>query len=127
MPAPRPPIANPTGRNDVGEMRKRGQELMTARDIAGARLMLEAGLFKVFPRPDFALALHCDSKRPTGTVAYTDGYALANVDRFEPERHFEFDFHSITIFPGTLQRSEFPRFDRSIRFAAVDCNVCFGS
>jgi metal-dependent amidase/aminoacylase/carboxypeptidase family protein len=50
---------------------------------AGARMMLEAGLLKVFPHPDFALALHCDSKRPHGTIAYTDGYALANVDRVE--------------------------------------------
>jgi hippurate hydrolase len=50
---------------------------------AGARLMVEAGLFKVFPRPDYALALHCDAKRPHGSVAYTDGYALANVDRVE--------------------------------------------
>jgi hippurate hydrolase len=50
---------------------------------AGARMMLEAGLFKVFPRPDYSLALHCDAVRPHGTVAYTDGDALANVDRVE--------------------------------------------
>jgi hippurate hydrolase len=47
---------------------------------AGARMMLDDGLFKKFPRPDYALALHCDSFRPHGTIAFTEGLALANVD-----------------------------------------------
>jgi amidohydrolase len=47
---------------------------------AGARMMLEAGLFKKFPRPDYAFALHCVSNLPYGTVAYTEGLALANTD-----------------------------------------------
>jgi hippurate hydrolase len=48
---------------------------------AGARMMLEeGGLFKNFPRPDYALALHCDSFRPHGTVVFTEGLAMANVD-----------------------------------------------
>jgi amidohydrolase len=47
---------------------------------AGARLMLEAGLFKKFPRPDYALALHCAHNLPHGSVAYTEGLAMANVD-----------------------------------------------
>jgi amidohydrolase len=47
---------------------------------AGARMMLSDGLFKKFPRPDYALALHCDSKTAHGTISYTDGLALANVD-----------------------------------------------
>jgi hippurate hydrolase len=47
---------------------------------AGARLMLEAGLFRRFPRPDYGLALHCDARYPYGHVAYTEGQALANVD-----------------------------------------------
>jgi hippurate hydrolase len=46
----------------------------------GARLMLQAGLFKKFPKPDYCLALHCDATRPHGTVGYTEGLALANVD-----------------------------------------------
>jgi hippurate hydrolase len=46
----------------------------------GARLMLEAGLFKDFPKPDYGLALHCDSERPHGSVAFSEGLALANVD-----------------------------------------------
>jgi hippurate hydrolase len=47
---------------------------------AGARHMLAAGLFKKFPRPDYCLALHCDGNRPYGSIAYTEGLALANVD-----------------------------------------------
>lgn len=47
---------------------------------AGARQMLEAGLYKRFPKPDYALALHCDGQRPHGSIAYSDGLALANVD-----------------------------------------------
>jgi len=47
---------------------------------SGARLMLEAGLFERFPKPDYCLALHCDSLKPFGHVSYTEGLALANVD-----------------------------------------------
>jgi hippurate hydrolase len=47
---------------------------------AGADMMLEAGLFKKFPRPDYCLALHCDSQQACGHVAYTAGLAMANVD-----------------------------------------------
>jgi amidohydrolase len=47
---------------------------------SGARAMLEDGLFRRFPRPDYCLALHCDGSRPYGTVAFTEGLALANVD-----------------------------------------------
>src|SRR5262249_43259318 len=47
---------------------------------SGARIMLEDGLFKRFPKPDFGLALHCDHRSAHGTVSYTEGLALANVD-----------------------------------------------
>jgi hippurate hydrolase len=47
---------------------------------AGADMMLEAGLFRAFPRPDCCLALHCDPEQPCGHVAYTPGLAMANVD-----------------------------------------------
>jgi hippurate hydrolase len=47
---------------------------------SGARLMLDDGLFRRFPKPDYALALHCDARLQAGRVAYTDGLALANVD-----------------------------------------------
>jgi len=46
----------------------------------GARAMLEDGLFKRFPKPDYALALHCEARLPVGQVAYSEGLALANVD-----------------------------------------------
>jgi hippurate hydrolase len=46
----------------------------------GADRMLEAGLFRTFGRPDYALALHCDPAQPYGHVAYTAGLAMANVD-----------------------------------------------
>lgn len=47
---------------------------------AGARAMLAEGLFTRFPRPDYVLALHVDSSIEAGTVGFTPGYAMANVD-----------------------------------------------
>jgi amidohydrolase len=46
----------------------------------GARAMLEEGLFKKWPKPDYAFALHCDGWGPHGQIRYTEGQALANVD-----------------------------------------------
>src|SRR6185369_8494124 len=46
----------------------------------GARLMLEAGLYDKFPKPDYCLALHSDAQRPHGTAGFTEGLAMANVD-----------------------------------------------
>ena len=48
--------------------------------IAGARMMLEDGLYKRFPKPDYALALHSDPLNPVGTVSYAEGLALAASD-----------------------------------------------
>lgn len=47
---------------------------------AGARMMLEDGLFKRFPRPDYCLGLHCTPQLPVGQVSYSEGLLLANVD-----------------------------------------------
>lgn len=47
---------------------------------AGARMMLADGLFTRFPKPDFALALHCDARYPHGEVNYREGQMQANVD-----------------------------------------------
>jgi amidohydrolase len=47
---------------------------------AGAKAMLEDGLLTRFPRPDFALALHCDGRYPTGHLNYREGQMQANVD-----------------------------------------------
>src|SRR2546423_10200492 len=38
------------------------------------------GLLTRFPKPDYCLALHCDGNRAYGTIAYSEGLALANVD-----------------------------------------------
>ena len=48
--------------------------------VGGAKVMLDEGLFTKFPRPDYALALHCDSNLATGKVGVRGGYALANTD-----------------------------------------------
>lgn len=46
----------------------------------GARAMLQDGLYRRFPKPDFAIALHDNANLPAGTVGTVEGYALANVD-----------------------------------------------
>lgn len=51
--------------------------------VLGARLMLRAGLFSKFPKPDKAVALHVSSDMAHGQVGIVEGYALANVDSVE--------------------------------------------
>jgi hippurate hydrolase len=46
--------------------------------VGGARTMLDDGLYSRFPRPDYALALHCNAQEPTGTVSYRAGPMLAS-------------------------------------------------
>jgi hippurate hydrolase len=46
----------------------------------GARRMIEDGLFKRFPRPDYCLGLHCDARQPIGHLSYAEGLLCANVD-----------------------------------------------
>jgi hippurate hydrolase len=48
--------------------------------IAGARMMLEDGLYKRFPKPDYALALHSDPQNPVGVVSFAEGLTLAASD-----------------------------------------------
>jgi hippurate hydrolase len=48
--------------------------------VGGAQVMLAQGLFTKFPKPDYAIALHCDSALATGKVGVRSGFALANVD-----------------------------------------------
>jgi hippurate hydrolase len=47
---------------------------------SGAKKMLDDGLFTKFPKPDYCLALHCDSELAAGKVGIRGGFALANVD-----------------------------------------------
>lgn len=46
----------------------------------GAKAMIDDGLFERFPKPDYNIALHDSAGFPAGMVAYTPGWALANVD-----------------------------------------------
>jgi amidohydrolase len=46
--------------------------------VDGARAMLADGLYSRFPKPDFALALHCRADGPIGTVQYCSGPTLAS-------------------------------------------------
>jgi amidohydrolase len=46
--------------------------------VGGARSMLEDGLYTRFPKPDFALALHCRPDLPTGSVSHCAGPAMAS-------------------------------------------------
>ena len=48
--------------------------------VQGAKAMIADGLFSRFPKPNFAIAVHDKSDLPAGKVAFTPGYALANVD-----------------------------------------------
>jgi hippurate hydrolase len=44
----------------------------------GAQAMVEDGLYRRFPRPDYVLALHDSPGLEAGKVAYTPGYAMAS-------------------------------------------------
>lgn len=50
---------------------------------AGARAMLEDGLFTRFPLPEAALALHVNASLPAGQLGYVSGFAMANVDEVD--------------------------------------------
>src|SRR3546814_9011059 len=47
---------------------------------AGARMMLEDGLYTRFPKPEYTLAFHDAAQFPAGMIGYTPGYALAHVE-----------------------------------------------
>jgi amidohydrolase len=49
----------------------------------GARAMLEDGLYNRFPRPTHAIAFHDAANLEAGTIGYTPGFALANVDSID--------------------------------------------
>ena len=48
--------------------------------VLGAQAMLDDGLFKRFPKPDYLLAFHDSASLPAGAIGVTRGFALANVD-----------------------------------------------
>ncbi len=47
---------------------------------AGARSMLNGGLFENFPKPDYGLALHVHAAVEAGKVGWASGYHMASVD-----------------------------------------------
>jgi len=49
----------------------------------GARAMLTAGLYRQFPKPDFAVALHDSASLPAGKIGTVEGFIMANVDTVE--------------------------------------------
>lgn len=49
----------------------------------GARMMLEDGLFTRFPKPTYAIAFHDAANLEAGKIAWTPGFALANVDSID--------------------------------------------
>lgn len=46
----------------------------------GALAMIEDGLYERFPTPDYVVGLHDSASLPAGSISYTPGWALANVD-----------------------------------------------
>lgn len=52
---------------------------------SGAKAMLSDGLFTKFGKPEFALALHCESSTPAGKIGVRSGFLLANVDSVDIE------------------------------------------
>jgi amidohydrolase len=54
---------------------------------SGARAMIKGGLFKLFPQPNFCLALHDDAELATGTLGFAPGFAMANVDSVDITVH----------------------------------------
>ena len=48
--------------------------------IGGAKKMLEDGLYKRFPRPDIALALHVSSQMPNGLIRLDPGITFSSSD-----------------------------------------------
>lgn len=55
--------------------------------ISGARAMLEDGLYKRFPKPDYALAFHVSANQPTGTVEVPLGIRASSSDSVDITVH----------------------------------------
>ena len=48
--------------------------------ISGARAMIEDGLYRKYPKPDYALAFHVTSQLPVGVLAVPQGLAYSSSD-----------------------------------------------
>ncbi len=47
---------------------------------AGARAMLQEGLYEKFGVPDYGIGLHSSPTLPAGTIGLSDGYTMANAE-----------------------------------------------
>ncbi|MFT7288014.1 MAG: amidohydrolase [Halieaceae bacterium] len=54
---------------------------------AGARMMLDDGLFERFGQPDYNLSLHTIATLPAGKVGFVSGWMMANVDMVDLTLH----------------------------------------
>ncbi len=50
---------------------------------AGARLMLNAGLYERFPVPDYGVGLHCSPDIPAGAVGFGKGFTMARAESID--------------------------------------------
>lgn len=50
---------------------------------AGAKLMLEAGLYEKFGVPDYGIGLHCSPTLPAGQVGFGKGFTMANTESID--------------------------------------------
>lgn len=50
---------------------------------AGARMMLEAGLFENFPVPDYGIGIHSSAEIPTGKAGFGKGYTMARAESID--------------------------------------------
>ena len=50
---------------------------------AGAKMMLEAGLYDEFGVPDFGLGLHCNPSIPAGQIGISEGYTMASAESID--------------------------------------------
>ncbi len=48
--------------------------------LSGAEAMIKDGLFTRFPKPAYAVAIHDTNLLPAGTVGYTPGFTLSNLN-----------------------------------------------
>jgi hippurate hydrolase len=54
---------------------------------AGARAMLDDGLYTQFPKPEFAIAFHASGELPAGTIGWKTGPVLASADSVDVTFH----------------------------------------
>lgn len=48
---------------------------------AGAKMMIDNGLYQTFGVPDYAVGLHCSPTIPAGQVGFGKGYTMANTEK----------------------------------------------